>query len=265
MVDVGCGSGQSTNVFQPFFKQIIGIDVSSEQLNQANKQNKFDNIYYLKGSAESIPAADHSVDLVLAGIAAHWFDLSRFFAEVDRVLKPDTGRLVLLGYHAPALRLLSNPDEFLARKTEQLLISWIEKCAASQPTILAGVQQCNTRYRDIFNSIPFHEKQRNDNYHLRFESSIFDICQWFSSLDCYEAYIEEKVRILQENNVQISDEIIAQIDPIYHVCKDLLNLWNLESDAIHEPIFEVDYHYYILLANPTCRDNCTFKRNADHI
>ena len=249
MVDVGCGSGQSTNVFQPYFKEIIGIDVSLEQLNQAKKQNKFDNIKYMEGSAESIPVEDHSVDLVLAGTAAHWFDLPKFFAEVERVLKPDTGRLAVIGYHAPTLSLLSNEDNLLANKSSEMLKSWVEKCAASQPLILTGVQQCHKRYADIFEAIPFSKKLRNDGHHLRYKSSLFDICRWFSSMDFYESFLEEKLGILRKQNVKITDEIIAKIDPAYQICRDLLNLWNLESHSIHDPIFEVDYNYFILLGN----------------
>ena len=55
MVDVGCGSGQSTNIFQPYFDKILGIDTSLEQLKQAKLQNKFNNIEYVQGSAENIP------------------------------------------------------------------------------------------------------------------------------------------------------------------------------------------------------------------
>ena len=85
MVDVGCGSGQSTNIFQPYFKKILGFDVSAEQIKQAKLQNKFDNIDYMKGSAENIPVEDKSVDLIVAGTAAHWFDLEKFFDEVKKV------------------------------------------------------------------------------------------------------------------------------------------------------------------------------------
>lgn len=40
------------------------------------------------GRAESIPLPDESVDAVLAGQAAHWFDLDRTMPEIFRVLTP---------------------------------------------------------------------------------------------------------------------------------------------------------------------------------
>jgi SAM-dependent methyltransferase len=42
----------------------------------------------LDGRAESIPLPDASVDAVLAGQAAHWFDLDRAMPEIARVLAP---------------------------------------------------------------------------------------------------------------------------------------------------------------------------------
>jgi SAM-dependent methyltransferase len=40
------------------------------------------------GRAESIPLPDESIDAVLAGQAAHWFDLDRAMPEIFRVLNP---------------------------------------------------------------------------------------------------------------------------------------------------------------------------------
>lgn len=42
----------------------------------------------LDGTAEAIPLADRSVDAVVAGQAAHWFDPERAWPEVARVLRP---------------------------------------------------------------------------------------------------------------------------------------------------------------------------------
>lgn len=50
-----------------------------------------------KGTAEELPVADGSVDLLTAASAAHWFDHSRFLTEADRVLK-SRGCLSLLGF-----------------------------------------------------------------------------------------------------------------------------------------------------------------------
>jgi ubiquinone/menaquinone biosynthesis C-methylase UbiE len=35
---VGCGSGQSTRLISPYFKRVIGTDVSESQVEEAKKQ-----------------------------------------------------------------------------------------------------------------------------------------------------------------------------------------------------------------------------------
>ena len=46
MVDVGCGSGQSTSQYSSYFGNVTGIDVSKEQLDSARNSNQFDNVEF---------------------------------------------------------------------------------------------------------------------------------------------------------------------------------------------------------------------------
>ena len=41
-VDVGCGSGQSTNLLAPLFKRVVGLDVSESQIRVAEAQKSAD-------------------------------------------------------------------------------------------------------------------------------------------------------------------------------------------------------------------------------
>ncbi|EEB17383.1 conserved hypothetical protein [Pediculus humanus corporis] len=45
-VDVGCGSGQSTEVLSPFFKRVIGIDSSDLIIEEARKKCHCLNVFY---------------------------------------------------------------------------------------------------------------------------------------------------------------------------------------------------------------------------
>ncbi|XP_078605722.1 putative methyltransferase DDB_G0268948 isoform X2 [Branchiostoma floridae x Branchiostoma japonicum] len=87
-VDIGCGSGQSSEILAPHFQHVLGIDVSEPQIAMASANNKLNNVEYRVAPAESIPVPDESVDLVMCLEAAHWFDMEKFNAEVDRVLVP---------------------------------------------------------------------------------------------------------------------------------------------------------------------------------
>jgi len=55
LLDVACGSGQATRQFAPYFKRLLGVDVSSNQIRLAKHHNTHDNIFYEEGCAESLP------------------------------------------------------------------------------------------------------------------------------------------------------------------------------------------------------------------
>ena len=89
MVDVGCGSGQSSSAFAAHFDRILGVDTSASQIEIAAKTSEDYNVEFRVSSAEELPVEDGSVSLVTAMCAAHWFDLPRFYAECERILAPD--------------------------------------------------------------------------------------------------------------------------------------------------------------------------------
>jgi SAM-dependent methyltransferase len=93
-VDVGCGSGQLSTLLAEHFVQVAGLDPSAEQIANAQPHPKVD---YRVAPAEQTGIASRSADLLTAAQAAHWFDLTAFFAEARRILKPG-GLLALVTY-----------------------------------------------------------------------------------------------------------------------------------------------------------------------
>lgn len=47
ILDVGCGTGQSSVVWIPYFQNIIGTDISPAQINEAQRRNEFNNVNYM--------------------------------------------------------------------------------------------------------------------------------------------------------------------------------------------------------------------------
>ena len=45
-VDVGCGPGESTEILQPHFRRILGLDYSQSMIENAKKHNLFSNVEY---------------------------------------------------------------------------------------------------------------------------------------------------------------------------------------------------------------------------
>jgi ubiquinone/menaquinone biosynthesis C-methylase UbiE len=93
--DCGAGSGQATVALAARFEHVLGTDISAAQLASAPS---LDNVKYHATPAETSGLPDHSADLVTVAQAMHWFDLPVFYAEVQRVLKPQ-GVIAAWGYN----------------------------------------------------------------------------------------------------------------------------------------------------------------------
>ena len=71
LVDVGCGSGQSTHLFFPYFRRIFALDPSVNQIAEAEKKYASDatnHVTFSVGVAENLEGIEtESVDLIVAG------------------------------------------------------------------------------------------------------------------------------------------------------------------------------------------------------
>jgi SAM-dependent methyltransferase len=92
--DCACGSGQASLGLAGHFARVVATDASPGQLAQAPAHPR---IEWRVAPAEASGLESGSVDLVTVAQALHWFDIPRFFAEADRVLKP-AGLLAVFCY-----------------------------------------------------------------------------------------------------------------------------------------------------------------------
>jgi SAM-dependent methyltransferase len=101
LIDLGSGHGLVARYMSKYFDKVIGTDPSVGMIQEArSRTNKeeYPNVDFIEASAESLPfAEDYSVDMVVAGQAAHWFDFAKVFAEMKRVLKRG-GVMAFWGY-----------------------------------------------------------------------------------------------------------------------------------------------------------------------
>lgn len=93
-LDVGCGTGQLSVLLAGRFKHVTATDASAQQIEKASSHER---VEYRVAPAENSGLPEHSVDLIAAAQAAHWFDLGAFYEDVRRVAKPG-GVLALITY-----------------------------------------------------------------------------------------------------------------------------------------------------------------------
>jgi SAM-dependent methyltransferase len=92
--DCACGNGQASIGLAEKFDVVHATDASARQIEGAEPHPR---IRYSVAPAEDSGLAGHSVDAVLVAQALHWFDIERFYDEVERVVRPG-GLFVAVGY-----------------------------------------------------------------------------------------------------------------------------------------------------------------------
>jgi SAM-dependent methyltransferase len=86
VLDLGAGTGLLTSVLLGAGHRATAVDPSPEML--AELSARLPGVATAVGTAEAIPTGDASVDAVVAGQAAHWFDPAPAAREIRRVLRP---------------------------------------------------------------------------------------------------------------------------------------------------------------------------------
>ncbi|KAM4698660.1 putative methyltransferase isoform 1-T2 [Rhinophrynus dorsalis] len=181
-VDVGCGTGQNTRTLVPYFKKVLGTDISEAQIEEARKADGFPNLTYSVSPAEELPVDDVSVDLITACAAVHWFNIDKFLKEVDRILKP-SGCLAFYTY-------LPSMEIHYKDRSEQLtkVISELEDVLS--PYVNEKVNLVRSGYKEIFEAIPYTNKQRVENITSKMPMPLADVLGLVQTFSMYQILLK---------------------------------------------------------------------------
>ncbi|PMD39941.1 S-adenosyl-L-methionine-dependent methyltransferase [Hyaloscypha variabilis F] len=151
LLDVGCGPGNATRDLSLSFDRTIGSDPGVQMIEAANalggKIKSGKDIEFVVAAAEEIsqikglePA---SVDLLTSAMAAHWFDMTKFWAEAAKVVKP--GGTVALWTCASSFAHPSTPNY---EKVQEVLLRFERETLA--PYELPG----NRLSMEMYDNLP---------------------------------------------------------------------------------------------------------------
>jgi len=201
--DCGTGSGQAAVLLGAHFARVVATDASAQQIAHAVPHS---HVEYRVGleSASGLDAG--SCDVVTCAQAAHWLDLTSFYAEVERVLRP-RGVLAVWGYARTRV------DVAVDR-----VIDWFQDERVG-PYWPAGREHVDAEYRTIafpyerLDAPPFEMARRWDLRQL-----LAYVGTWSSVVRCRE---------------------VEGTDPVDELARALAPVWPDPSDVrdVRSPIF----------------------------
>ncbi|KAM7407752.1 hypothetical protein PAMA_003483 [Pampus argenteus] len=224
-VDLGCGTGQNSRLLAPNFQEVVGIDISDCQLEEARAVPGYPNITYRKGTAEELPFPDGSVDLLTAASAAHWFDQSRFLAEASRVLKP-RGCMALLGFNDTNTKFHSHPRgeklNHIYNEVKQVLLPY----TSNQVAVSDG------KLEELYRAIPFPDKERIECILVNSLISVRNLLGFIESWSMFQAY--------SKKDPQTAEDLLLNIQKRF-----------LEVMGVTSPDTEIEWQkeYFCVLAS----------------
>ncbi|XP_077128402.1 putative methyltransferase DDB_G0268948 isoform X1 [Ranitomeya variabilis] len=185
-LDVGCGTGRYTLPLAPHFKKVLGLDISESQISVAEQMTLAKNVTYMVAPAEKLPLKDASVDLVNAGLAAHWFTLDKFLDETVRVLKTRG----CLAFHAFVLsseleyRNVSDDLNAVMSEVWDTLMQHVDKYG----------DELLSQYQNIFEAIPLKDKEHITDIPVTFQFSIPEMIGFIQSTVMFQQIKEIDVK-----------------------------------------------------------------------
>jgi SAM-dependent methyltransferase len=93
VADLGCGTGNASELLAPVVERVVAVDVSGPMLEAARERLKdAANVTFVEAGAERLPVADQSVDAAVAVLVLHHIaEPGMFLREARRVLRGSRG------------------------------------------------------------------------------------------------------------------------------------------------------------------------------
>jgi ubiquinone/menaquinone biosynthesis C-methylase UbiE len=135
VIDIGCGTGLSSSPLLDRGARVVGVDPDQAMLDRAEVALGA-RARFVLGSAEELPLADASADLVVSAQAAHWFREPHATSEIQRVLRPGGHVAFVWKYPTPDTPYTYLVDEIATRLTGSSLLAGAPYGIGTVPQLL---------------------------------------------------------------------------------------------------------------------------------
>lgn len=99
VLDVGCGTGETTRHLVPIAGDVHGVDLSPDQLESAIGKPELGGAGFVAADAQSLPYGDDAFDHVVSvGSIMYWEDPEAVLREARRVTRPG-GSILVMGFN----------------------------------------------------------------------------------------------------------------------------------------------------------------------
>jgi SAM-dependent methyltransferase len=89
VADIGAGTGLLAELFLKNGYRVFGVEPNREMREAGERLlSAYPSFTSIDGTAEATTLGDHSIDVITAGQAFHWFDQEKSRAEFARILRP---------------------------------------------------------------------------------------------------------------------------------------------------------------------------------
>lgn len=86
VVDIGCGTGLSTSIWQNHCDKVIGIEPNEDMLRVANQLTS-DKVSFIQAYSHETNLPNESVDVVICSQSFHWMEPASTLFEIHSILK----------------------------------------------------------------------------------------------------------------------------------------------------------------------------------
>lgn len=195
IVDIGCGTGLSTKICTEFSKNVIGIEPSTDMLNEAKKKEN-DNLKFKQGFGENTGLPKSIADIVICSQAFHWMNPEMTLNEVYRILKPNGIFAVINADYPPIINKELEKLYLHIINKAKTIENFSENIIVNKAKYIDSIKNCNLY--DYCREICFSKAEKYDKD--RFMSFIL-------SHSTVQQFIKNNNNVLKDDLETLDDDL----------------------------------------------------------